>query len=66
MHCTVLSGNEETAIRLGAALILGGTARLGPRIARETSRLANLRPGQPRGGRRDDRCARIPEPSFGN
>lgn len=24
MHCTVLSGNEETAIRLGAALILGG------------------------------------------
>jgi hypothetical protein len=24
MHCIVLSGNEETAIRLGAALILGG------------------------------------------
>jgi MgtC family len=48
MHCTVLSGNEETAIRLGAALA------------------CELTPWSPRGGPRDDRCARIPEPFFGN
>jgi len=65
MHSIALSGNEEVAVRLGAALVFGGILGLNREAARKTSRLANSCPGKPRGGLGNACCARIPEPLSG-
>jgi uncharacterized membrane protein YhiD involved in acid resistance len=66
MHRIVLSGNEEIAVRLGAALILGGMLGLNRELHGKPAGLRTHALVSLGAGRRNYCCAQIPERFFSN
>ena len=66
MRRIVLSGNEETALRLGAALILGGMIGSNRELHWKAAGLRTHALVSLGAGRRNYCCAQIPERFFSN